>query len=545
MADSSGAAHIIIPILTVISTTLLFISTTLETRLATVTKLRLFGCLHMNTRSVVESDLQTFAGDADAFAIENPVEDSLVDVFRVNAAVPIVSVGMTLMGLLVQIPLFLLLQRDIVQAELLALQSVVEERPTHNVDQHPISIVADRGWPWIVGNWLLFGALLVVVPVSMVVLTVVVLLTTLTQTVRRRYGYRYATSAVAAATIAGLVWTMVAGYLNPFVVLGLIIVAMVVVRLSLGGRNEVMLEEVAALADEHDYDEVCLLTGKLHVPGMLEIAPDYGFTVTEAFGQRWRTAGCWFDREGEPIRNATAERAGKSLARRAPARAIDVVVVGIAIVALVVVQSVVVTFAGISWDQQVVAGVTYDHLGLLSWLLVPVAYDTVTEGLWDRTLGKRLLGLRVAKRDGSDIGFVDAFLRSLFGLIDSLPVLYLFGGLLSLFDTDGRRFGDRVAGAVVVPASAAAESPSADARPKHATAATAEKSGDHETAPWSTDEAEDESPSVGDSTPANGTDDATGATKSATAPATGETGDRTESGSVDAEWTAATGDDER
>ncbi|MCO5736942.1 MULTISPECIES: RDD family protein [Stenotrophomonas maltophilia group] len=89
-------------------------------------------------------------------------------------------------------------------------------------------------------------------------------------------------------------------------------------------------------------------------------------------------------------------------------------------------------------------------LGLVLMFLVYWAYPIVCEALWGRTLGKRVLGLRVLARDGAPVGWMAAITRNLLRTVDMLPFGYALGLISSLFDPHGRRLGDLVAGTVVV-----------------------------------------------------------------------------------------------
>lgn len=88
------------------------------------------------------------------------------------------------------------------------------------------------------------------------------------------------------------------------------------------------------------------------------------------------------------------------------------------------------------------------YLGLL--FLLMWAYTIVQEACWGRTVGKRVLGLRVVAQDGAPIGWMAAITRNLLRTVDMLPFAYALGLLSSLFDRNGRRLGDLVAGTVVV-----------------------------------------------------------------------------------------------
>jgi len=88
------------------------------------------------------------------------------------------------------------------------------------------------------------------------------------------------------------------------------------------------------------------------------------------------------------------------------------------------------------------------YMGLL--FLLMWAYTIVLEACWGRTLGKRVMGLRVVAQDGAPIGWMAAITRNLLRTVDMLPFAYALGLLSSLFDRNGRRLGDLVAGTVVI-----------------------------------------------------------------------------------------------
>ncbi|MDY0979615.1 RDD family protein [Stenotrophomonas rhizophila] len=88
------------------------------------------------------------------------------------------------------------------------------------------------------------------------------------------------------------------------------------------------------------------------------------------------------------------------------------------------------------------------YLGLM--FLLMWAYTIVQEACWGRTLGKRVMSLRVVAQDGAPIGWMASITRNLLRTVDMLPFGYALGLLSSLFDRNGRRLGDLVAGTVVV-----------------------------------------------------------------------------------------------
>ena len=79
---------------------------------------------------------------------------------------------------------------------------------------------------------------------------------------------------------------------------------------------------------------------------------------------------------------------------------------------------------------------------------VPAIYFAVATSLWGTTVGKRLLGLRVARLDGSRLSLFDSIERfgAYFGLLGTLGL-----GLLDLWKDPNRRLGhDRAVDTVVV-----------------------------------------------------------------------------------------------
>lgn len=79
------------------------------------------------------------------------------------------------------------------------------------------------------------------------------------------------------------------------------------------------------------------------------------------------------------------------------------------------------------------------------------AYGALMEGFWNgQTIGKRLFHLRVIDQDGLPIRIEQAWVRNLMRVLDALPFAYLVGGLSVLSSPLMQRFGDRVAGTLVV-----------------------------------------------------------------------------------------------
>src|SRR5580658_5676944 len=91
------------------------------------------------------------------------------------------------------------------------------------------------------------------------------------------------------------------------------------------------------------------------------------------------------------------------------------------------------------------------------------AYSALLEGLWNgQTIGKRLFHLRVIDQTGLPLRIEQAWVRNLMRVVDALPFAYLVGGIAVLSSPVMQRFGDLVAGTLVVhemPVAAPADEP--------------------------------------------------------------------------------------
>lgn len=82
---------------------------------------------------------------------------------------------------------------------------------------------------------------------------------------------------------------------------------------------------------------------------------------------------------------------------------------------------------------------------------ISFAYSALLEGFWNgQTIGKRLFHLRVIDQTGLPLRIEQAWVRNLMRVFDALPFAYLMGGISVLSSPLMQRFGDRVAGTLVV-----------------------------------------------------------------------------------------------
>jgi len=88
---------------------------------------------------------------------------------------------------------------------------------------------------------------------------------------------------------------------------------------------------------------------------------------------------------------------------------------------------------------------------ILGYFAVSIGYGIVFEWFWrGQTLGKKLMRLRVADVHGMQLQLSQVVVRNLLRFVDSLPALYLVGGMASLVNRHGQRLGDFAANTIVV-----------------------------------------------------------------------------------------------
>ena len=98
--------------------------------------------------------------------------------------------------------------------------------------------------------------------------------------------------------------------------------------------------------------------------------------------------------------------------------------------------------------SQLVSGGVLSATALLDFL----GYFVLCEMLWSgRSVGKRALGIRVVRLDGTSLGFWSSLLRNLVRLVDMMPgAFYLVGSILVLATPRNQRLGDLLGNTIVV-----------------------------------------------------------------------------------------------
>jgi uncharacterized RDD family membrane protein YckC len=95
------------------------------------------------------------------------------------------------------------------------------------------------------------------------------------------------------------------------------------------------------------------------------------------------------------------------------------------------------------------AGVLVSGKGFWVNLLLGFGYYVLAEGLTGRTLGKRIVGIRVVSEEGEQVGLEAALVRNVLRIVDGL-FFYLVGALFAFTSPRGQRLGDRAAHTLVV-----------------------------------------------------------------------------------------------
>ena len=94
---------------------------------------------------------------------------------------------------------------------------------------------------------------------------------------------------------------------------------------------------------------------------------------------------------------------------------------------------------------------TFYALYLLASFILYLGYFMLLEWSWNgQTIGKRIVGIRVADVQVRKLSGAQVILRTLFRVIDMFPYFYFTGALVSIFSKKYQRLGDHMAGTMVV-----------------------------------------------------------------------------------------------
>ena len=125
------------------------------------------------------------------------------------------------------------------------------------------------------------------------------------------------------------------------------------------------------------------------------------------------------------------------------------IVILLQVVILIVVMLIIRALDGSAFSNQISSWV-YAAFGLIAAFFY-WGYYIFFEMLWNgQSPGKRWVGLRVIRADGTPITLSESLIRNLGRLVDFLPAAYGVGIVTMFIDKQSRRLGDLAAGTLVV-----------------------------------------------------------------------------------------------
>ncbi|MDF2922078.1 MAG: hypothetical protein K0R57_992 [Paenibacillaceae bacterium] len=83
-------------------------------------------------------------------------------------------------------------------------------------------------------------------------------------------------------------------------------------------------------------------------------------------------------------------------------------------------------------------------------LAIQLGYFVICECMMGKTVGQRIVGLRVIQDNGRPVTVLSSILRNLLRVVDFLPSFYLVGLVVGFLHPKGKRVGDLLAGTVVI-----------------------------------------------------------------------------------------------
>jgi uncharacterized RDD family membrane protein YckC len=121
--------------------------------------------------------------------------------------------------------------------------------------------------------------------------------------------------------------------------------------------------------------------------------------------------------------------------------------VGAALIDLATLGIVFAGFASVWGERTVDGGVQVDGLPALAMFAIDFLLIPVQEGIDGKTIGKRIMGIQVRRKDFNEAGVGLSIARHLFDIID---MMFWVGIIIASSDPYRQRIGDRVARTVVI-----------------------------------------------------------------------------------------------
>jgi uncharacterized RDD family membrane protein YckC len=121
------------------------------------------------------------------------------------------------------------------------------------------------------------------------------------------------------------------------------------------------------------------------------------------------------------------------------------------VVDLLCISVIMMAFGWVASVLHVINADVGSAFSIILYFVVSIGYGMLLEWYWrGQTIGKRLLRLRVMDAQGLRLQSSQIVIRNLLRFVDSLPAIYLVGGIASLLNRRGQRLGDFAANTIVV-----------------------------------------------------------------------------------------------
>ncbi|GGL56761.1 RDD family protein [Halocalculus aciditolerans] len=408
---------------------------------------RLFGAVHVDRRGKVRRELDDCSEGTDALCLEQPASTVGVRAwlaFLLRA--PLAAAGFGVLAA-VQFPLVAACNRDIRPPEQTAARAIAAERdlPVHGVDR-PVDALTDYGgFGWRAANYLGLAVLLALSPLASAATALALLLPRAVYQPAYRRSRALGTVLAVGLHVGSLAALYAVGGLSAWTLAVAAVAIVIAVRATIRVRDNIMADATVDVAEREGYEDVTVVAGYAHLPGLHAALADRGATVTVRHRPRFFREGNTTVDPEPPGADADTTAAFPDLdpskrdvlGRRAAAALVDLV--------FAAAFGVLGGFGGVSLARgpsvaAMVAG------ALLAW----VGFFVLFEGTTGQTPGKKLLGLAVCDTEGNPPSTRAVLVRNALRLVDVVGV-YLVGFVVAVAG-EYRRLGDLAAGTLVVDA---------------------------------------------------------------------------------------------
>lgn len=233
-------------------------------------QLSLFGVVHTDRLSIVQSELedQVRESNAEAIFIEAPERRlSLLEWVVEFIQRPLVVLGFLIYSVQT-LPLYAILARRVMPTELRAVQNVQvdQDLDVYHVDPHVDTIFRYGGYPGILLNWiLLLATFIFFAPTHVISTTIIIVFGYIVIKGTQRWSERAAAIISLPVFIFYILFVASQFLVGSYFLLIPLFASVVATRMSINRRNSMMLRRVNAIAGSVNYDQAILITGRSHI----------------------------------------------------------------------------------------------------------------------------------------------------------------------------------------------------------------------------------------------------------------------------------------